>query len=89
MVQPNDVPPQSAILRNIDMSLECNDLVPIRPIVRVSEETLDSGIVLIVMHLSDPINNRSGQRFHRDRSEEMFIQDCDIFVVLWSSGVFF
>ena len=60
MVQPNDVPTQSAILRNIDVSLECDNLVTIRPVPRVSEETLDGGIVLVVVHLSDPINDRSG-----------------------------
>ena len=73
MVQPNDIPTQSAILRNVDMSLECNDVVTIRPVVRVSEKTVDGSVVLVVMHLSDPINDWSRQCLHRDRLEEMFV----------------
>ena len=60
VMQSDDIPMQSAILQNIDMSLECDDLVTIHPVVRVSEMTFDGGIVLIVMHLSDPINDRGG-----------------------------
>ena len=58
VMQSDDVPMQGAILRNIDMALERNDLVTIGPVVRVSDKTLDGHVVLVVMHLSDPINDR-------------------------------
>ena len=60
VMQSDDVPTQCAIFRNINMSLECDNLVTIRPVVRVSDETLDGCVVLVVMHLPDPINDRGG-----------------------------
>ena len=60
MMQMNDVASQGAILGNVDVSMECNDLVTIRPVVRVRDKTLDGRVVLVVMHLPDSINDRSG-----------------------------
>ena len=60
MMQSNNIPMQDVNLWNVGMPLECNDLLMICPIIRVSEETFDGDIVLIVMHLSNPINDWSG-----------------------------
>ena len=73
VMQPNDITSQGTILRDIDVPLERNDLVTIRPVVRVSEKTVDGSVVLVVMHLSDPINDWSRQCLHRDWLEEMFV----------------
>ena len=89
MMQSDDVSTQSAILWNIDMSLECNDVLMIHPVIRVSEKTLDCSIVLNVVHLPYLIDDWGRQCLHCYRWEEVSVQDCDIFVIIRSSTVLF
>ena len=88
-MQSNNSTMQSTILRNVDMSMECNDLVTICPVVRVSEESLGGGVVLIVMHLSDLIDDDwNGQCFHCYGPEKVSVQDSNVLIVIWSSDMF-